>query len=397
MKKLLMLGGSFSQVPAIKYAIETGYYVITCDYLPDNPGHKYANEYYNISTTDKEKVLDLAEKLNIDGILAFASDPSAPTAAYISEKLKLPCNNSYNSVIILSEKDKFRDFQKENGFNYPQFKICRDFNDVPGFYKSGNHKLIVKPNDSSGSKGIKFVSDNLQLKSAFMEALKFSKKKEVIIEDVIGIKGPQIHGEGFVKNGELEFILLGDQIFSPVNNCVPYSTTIPSYYHQDIMPEVIELVKKHIKLTGLQNSGLNIEVIRDINDKLFVLEIGARSGGNYMPQLEQYCSGIDLIAANVEIALGNEFDFTFQLEKNVFFTQVILHSYKNGIFKGIQLSNELKKRVIDMIYFKEPGQKVHKYRGSHDVLGILLYKDRHGNQQDIFLNKDKNHIEIIID
>jgi len=54
MKKILMLGGSHFQVPAIKKAVEMGYHVITCDYLPDNPGHKYSHEYHNVSTTDKE-------------------------------------------------------------------------------------------------------------------------------------------------------------------------------------------------------------------------------------------------------------------------------------------------------------------------------------------------------
>ena len=48
MKKILMLGGSKQQIPAIKKAKEMGYYVITCDYLEDNPGHKFADEFYNV-------------------------------------------------------------------------------------------------------------------------------------------------------------------------------------------------------------------------------------------------------------------------------------------------------------------------------------------------------------
>ena len=58
MKKLLMLGGSLYQTFAIKEAKRLGYYVITADYLPSNPGHKYADEYHNVSTTDKEAVLN---------------------------------------------------------------------------------------------------------------------------------------------------------------------------------------------------------------------------------------------------------------------------------------------------------------------------------------------------
>ena len=98
-----MLGGSLYQVYAIKEAVRLGYYVITCDYLPSNPGHKYAHEYHNVSTTDKDAVLELARKLQVDGIVAYASDPAAPTAAYVCEKLGLP-TSPYESVEILSKK-----------------------------------------------------------------------------------------------------------------------------------------------------------------------------------------------------------------------------------------------------------------------------------------------------
>ena len=99
-----MLGGSLYQVYAIKEAVKMGHYVITCDYLPNNPGHQYAHEYYNVSTTDKEAIYELAKRLQVDGIVAYASDPAAPTAAYVCEKLGLP-TSPYTSVEILSSDD----------------------------------------------------------------------------------------------------------------------------------------------------------------------------------------------------------------------------------------------------------------------------------------------------
>ena len=66
------------QIPIIKKAKEQGIYVITCDYAPENLGHKFADEYHNVSTTDLDGVLELAKGLDIDGIVAYASDPAAP-------------------------------------------------------------------------------------------------------------------------------------------------------------------------------------------------------------------------------------------------------------------------------------------------------------------------------
>ena len=117
-----MLGGANSQVTAIKKAKELGYYIITCDYLPENPGHSFSDEYVNVSTTEKEAVLEIAIKKKIDGISAYASDPAAETAAYVAEKMKLNGTGFY-ATKILAEKDLFRNFQKENGFLFPKF-IC---------------------------------------------------------------------------------------------------------------------------------------------------------------------------------------------------------------------------------------------------------------------------------
>ena len=89
-KKLMLLGGSAQQIIAIETARRLGYATVLCDFLPDNPGQHHADTFYLVSTTDKEAILEVARKEQIDGILAYASDPAAPTAAYVAQKLGLP-------------------------------------------------------------------------------------------------------------------------------------------------------------------------------------------------------------------------------------------------------------------------------------------------------------------
>lgn len=151
MKKLLMLGGSLYQTYAIKEAKRLGYYVISCDYLPSNPGHRYSDEYHNVSTTDKEAVLQLAKSLNVDGIVAYASDPAAPTAAYVCEQLGLP-TSPFKSVEILSNKDLFRDFLQNNGFNCPKAMGFTSYEEALAHIDEFRLPVMVKPVDSSGSK-----------------------------------------------------------------------------------------------------------------------------------------------------------------------------------------------------------------------------------------------------
>ena len=118
MKKILLLGGSAQQIVAIETAKRLGYHTILCDFLSDNPGQYVADKFYLVSTTDKEAVLKVALDENVDGVLAYASDPAAPTAAYVAEKMEL-AGSPYESVDILCNKDKFRSFLSQNGFCTP--------------------------------------------------------------------------------------------------------------------------------------------------------------------------------------------------------------------------------------------------------------------------------------
>ena len=227
MKKILILGAMEMHLPLIKRAQEFGHYVITCDYIPEAPGHKIADECYFESTTDLDAVLRLARKLQIDSIMTYNSDPAAPTAAFVAEKLQLP-GNSYQAVKTMSEKDLFRSFLHKNGLNCPKFisfDKCSRSPEIPQDY----YPVIVKPVDSSGSKGCTVVYKHEDLFCALEAALEKSRCGRCIVEEYIEPDGKQLHGDGFIKNGKVEFLYLGDHYFDKkINNLVPYSTAYPT-------------------------------------------------------------------------------------------------------------------------------------------------------------------------
>lgn len=163
-------------VPLIQRAKEMGNYVITVDYIPENPGHKLADEAYFDSTTDLDAVLKLSKKLNIDGIMTYNSDPAAPTAAYVAEKLGLP-GNSYQSVKIMSEKNLFRDFLISNGLNAPKFGNYLNIEDALCHINDFSFPIIIKPVDSSGSKGVTVVNNVNDVQNAIECALEKSRSK----------------------------------------------------------------------------------------------------------------------------------------------------------------------------------------------------------------------------
>ena len=89
MKTLLLLGGSAYLIPVIERAHEMGVRVVTCDFLPDNHAHAFADAYENASIIDERAVLAVARRHSIDGILSFATDPGVTVGARVAEALGL--------------------------------------------------------------------------------------------------------------------------------------------------------------------------------------------------------------------------------------------------------------------------------------------------------------------
>ena len=183
-KKLMLLGGLRYLLPVIEAAHKLGIYVITCDYLPDNIAHKYSDEYRNVSIVDKDAVLAVARELQIDGIMSFAVDPGVVTAAYVQEQMGLP-GNPYESVCILQNKDCFRNFLAQHGFNVPKAKGYASVEEAMEDTYWYPWPVIVKPTDSAGSKGVTRVDRLEDLEAALKVAFEHSLSGRIIVEEFI--------------------------------------------------------------------------------------------------------------------------------------------------------------------------------------------------------------------
>lgn len=376
MKKLLMLGGAMQQIPAITCAKEMGYYVITCDYLPENPGHRYADEYYNVSTTDLDAVLELATKLKIDGIVAYASDPAAPTAAYVAEKLGLP-GNPYESVKLLTEKDLFRKFLKEHGLNCPKAQGFTNYEDALAEIHNFKFPVMVKPVDSSGSKGVVKIYGADELKAAVEEALSYSRGKRFIVEEFIVKKGYQVSGDGFSVDGKLVFTSYGNELYSGkgTREYVALGEFWPSLLTPEQKKKVDDELQKLITALGMKTSAYNIEVILDENDTVYILELGPRNGGSYIPQLIQYATGVDLVKWTILAAAGESCEGLTMAPTTGVYSNYMILSTKTGNFQGIWFDEEFKKNnLMDVYCTYHKGDRVTAYQNTTHSLGTILFK-----------------------
>lgn len=399
MKKLMLLGGMRYLVPVIEAAHKLGVYVITCDYLPNNIAHKYSDEYCNVSILEKDKVLEKAKELKIDGILSFACDPGVVTAAYVAEKMGLPSSGPYESIEILQNKGKFRKFLTDNNFNVPVAKQYTDIETALNDIEMFNWPVIVKPTDSAGSKGVTKVVEKSELRDAINYALKFSHSNEFIIEDFLEKIGDSSDCDSFSVDGELKFVSFSAQKFD--ENCenpyTPAAFTWPASISKEHQEELTNEIQRLLKLLDMKNSIYNIETRECTNGKAYIMECSPRGGGNRLAEMIRYMTGVDMITNIVKSALGMELDVIEQKELKDNWAEIILHSEKEGTFEKLWISEEISSNIVENDLWIETGTHVGGFSGANEAIGTMVLKFDSEIQMNNVLNNQNNYIKVIVD
>ena len=376
MKKLLLLGGSRYIIPVIKAAHKLGIYVITCDYLPDNIGHQYADEYHNVSIIDKDAVLKLACELNIDGIMSFATDPGVIVAAYVAEKLGL-CFCPYDSVEILQNKDLFREFLRKNGFNVPQSVGGKNKNQVIDKIGTFTFPVIVKPVDSAGSKGVTKVEDILNLDEAINHAKSYSKTGRFIVEEFIEQEGHSSDSDCFSIDNQLVCASFSCQYFDgrAKNPYTPAAYSWPSDMPSCKIEELRAEIDRLIKLLNLKTAIYNVETRVGKNGNAYIMEVSPRGGGNRLAEIVKLASGEDMILNSVKAAVGLPLD---KLKNPVYdgaWAEYILHGDKDGSFSHLEIDPLFEEKyVVEKDLWVKPGDIIHAFTGANETIGTLVMK-----------------------
>ncbi|MBE6283189.1 MAG: ATP-grasp domain-containing protein [Mediterranea massiliensis] len=397
-QKILLLGGSAQQLVAIRAAKELGFYTVLCDYLPDNPGQYEADVFYQVSTTDVDAIYEVAKKEKVDGILAYASDPAALPAAIVCERLGLRTNPA-KSVEILGLKHPWREFLKNNGFACPKaatFSPTIKVDELKDLVQEFKFPIVIKPTDSSGSKGVTVLNGLDDIATAIDWADSYSRNKVLIVEEFISRGFPYvIGGDIFVWNGKIvlygEMTCLRDLENSPL---IPIGKKKPCGLNNNQIERVHAELQRVIDTLGICFGQMNIEILLDTEDNVHFLELGPRAGGNMIPVQLSDAFGIDLIRANVQVAMGIKPDFLNEpvVAKDGCFMHYVLHSYKDGTFKGININQEIANFVYRQVIYKQEGDVVEKFDGAGKAIGIIFLHFDTVEQMDYFC---EHHNELI--
>ena len=394
----MLLGGIRYLLPVIKAAHEQGYYVITADYLPNNIAHQYSDKYVNVSIIDKEAVLKVAQEEQIDGIMSFGVDPGVVAASYVQNKMGLPSFGPFESVEILQNKDKFRNFLKVNGFNVPEAKGFASIEEAMSEIYWFPWPCIVKPTASAGSKGVTRVNKPEDLRPALEYAFDHSISGHVIVEEFLDKKGCSSDTDSYAQDGILKFVSFSAQRFdaNATNPYTPAAYSWPSTFTKEEEDYLTIEIQRLIKLLHLKTAVFNIEVRVSTNGKPYIMELTPRGGGNRLCEMLRYATGVDMITAITRAIVGDEPAPIEQKPYNGHWAEIILHAEKDGIYQGIQIDQNLPAEIVEKDLWVKKGDSVHGFEGANDAIGTLVLRFENAEDLETALLNQKEWLKVVV-
>lgn len=362
MKKILIIGASSLQVPGILKAKEMGFETAVVDFNPTAVGIKYADKYYNVSTTDKEGVYEAAKDFGADGIVTLATDMPMRSLAYACEKLNL-VGVKYDTAVKATDKGEMIKAFEKYDVAHPWYHILKRGESIESIVREIHYPLIVKPTDNSGSRGVVLVHDEQELYEAVSYSIKESREGNIILEEYM--VGPEVSVEVIVLDGKPHILQITDKLTTGAPHFVEMGHSQPSRLSKKIQEEIIVLATKACNAVGLVNGPAHAEIIiTDAGPKM--VEIGVRMGGdNITTHLVPLSTGIDMTKATIQIACGEKPDIQKKIDKA---SAIRFLNVPEGKIVSITGVNEAKNvlGVKEILFTKEVGDFVKNITSSSD-------------------------------
>lgn len=374
--KLLMLGASDTQQIAIERAKARGLYVITADNRPDNPGHRLADESHNVSTTDAEGVLALAKAVGVDGVISYASDPGALTAAYVAHHLGLP-GDPLAAVKKAQDKFLLRSEQTKLGHRVPPFALSDDLDGLKHLWASTRSGLVVKPTDRAGSVGLCLFRTHPswpELMAAVAQAKDLSFQGRAIVEARLETQGLQFGGDYVVSEGRVVFAAHTDQyLFQTATTQTALGSLNPSGHDAAVLASATHQVEQLVGQLGLRFGIYNIDACL-VDGEVVILDFGARLGGNWLGEVHRHATGVNFTDLAIQLAIGEALPPLPNAGAGQPMNAGTLgvHADRAGRFKSLSFSEALNAVIVKQTLSVREGQPVFPFRGTPDRLGLLL-------------------------
>jgi len=376
-KKMMILGASALQVPAIKKAKEMGYEVISVDYDPDAVGFELADVKLVVSTLDQEEVLRQAQIYNPDVIITSTSDGPVRTAAYVNEKLGKQPDLAYEDSLCATIKSYMRNRLQEYGVPIPRYFVVNSETEFMEAVQSMNGNMIIKPADNAGSRGVVLIKKDsvsgVMEPENVSEVYAYSKSNSrngiIMVEEFM--EGEEVSVEAMTVNGETTIVTITDKMTTPPPYFVELGHVEPSRHPMELREKIEEITKQAVSAIRLQNGPSHTE-IKLTKDGPKIVELAARLGGDFITsRLVPLSTGVDMVGNSVVLATGGEVDLERKWDKGA---AIRFIPGEKGTITNIFIPKEAQESagVEEIVLYKKIGDVVDGTKSSNDRLGHVI-------------------------
>lgn len=372
MKKIMILGASILQLPAIEKAIEMGLEVIAVDMNPHAIGFGKEGVIKEvISTIDTPAILEAAKKHNIDGIMTLATDMPMQSVAAVCQELGLVGIDS-DTALKATNKAFMRDALRKAGVPIPIYFRVKDINEFKNAVNeiiNLGYKCIIKPADNSGSRGVDLLAESTDFEAAYEYTRQFSRGGEIVVEEYM--EGPEVSVETLAVGGEVNVIQITDKVTTGAPYFVEMGHSQPSQLDEAIKNRIKEVAIAANKAIGIKNGPSHTE-IKVTKEGPKIVELGARLGGDCITtHLVPLSTGIDIVKCSIQIALGVAPDFVskFQQGSAIRYLDSVVGRIRR--FRGLEMAEALK-GVKQVSIVHGIGEEVGEIKSSGDRIGFVI-------------------------
>lgn len=373
-EKLAIIGAGYLQKPLVEKANNLGIETHVFAWREGCVVDDIADFYYPISIINKEEILDVCAKVQIDGIVSIASDIAMPTVNFIADRLKL-VGNSIKATEISTNKFKMRSVLRRSGIKSPKFELYRE----PNFTNSKALKfpLIVKPVDRSGSRGVTKVNSIDEVNPAIKQSLSHSLSGQCIVEEFI--LGREYSVEGISFNGQHHILAITEK-----------GTTGPPYFveeqhHQPVKVsqiqkrKIINRVKKALTALSIEYGANHTEIFIGKKGEITIGEVAGRMGGDFIgSHLVKLSTGYDYLKGVIDISLGR-FKKIEKETSPLHHSGVYFITPKTGVIANIIDRSKDFKSVVSCIALMSIGDLIEEdLQDSSMRAGLVVYKSKEG-------------------
>lgn len=368
-KTIFIIGAGPSQLKGITAAKEMDFHVITVDGDANAPGFKYADKFYHIDIFEFAKIIDIALSEKVDFALTVSSEVCLETVAHVNKAINAK-GLSLKQVKKVTNKGLMRDIFKEHNIPGPKHLVTFSSKTTDNICNELEFPLVVKPTDSSGSKGVALVTNPHQLQKQISKSLGFSKSKSVIVEEFM--EGIEIALEGFVIDGKLTVLAFSDKIRTPPPYFLDTTVIFPSSQDNEVLRKAENIVAKAVKALDISDTPIHVELMITPTG-VKIVEIAARGAGfcvytDILPQI----TAVDPV--NIQLSIANNEKIEINNNHPAKGACIKFLSAQKGTLKSINGFDEALAvaGVSEIKIYVDPGASVNDLTCGADRIGHII-------------------------